>query len=327
MFRNQLLSIVLVGCTLAFGVVTTPGAAADLAYLPVKAPPADPVAAPLDIHGWFDTTFLNSFISPRGLVLHDTGIASQVDMGLAIDLYKSKSGLINDFTIYGGKWEDYWSQLNNPMNGSWYESDWYAGAKTRFLQNWTLDVTVGQLRSPVAAYKQDTYVQPAISYDDSWMWGKGGFVAFNPYVKLFYQASGASTTVLGDNGKTYDVEIGMVPTFDLKRAGFGLPITLKVPTWITVGPASFWNGTASSVVPSVVPGPLPASSNAGVFTTGLSSVMPLQGIPANYGKWYVKSGVQWYHLINQGLVLAEQVLTTHTNRDPVVFSTGFGFSF
>jgi hypothetical protein len=323
MSRNQLLSIVLVGCALAFGVASTPGAAADL---PVKAPPADPTSPLLDVHGWADVTFLNDFISPRGLVLHDAGFATQVDMGLAIDLYKDKNGLINKFTIYGGKWEDYASQLNNPMNGSWYESDWYAGARTRFLQNWTVDVTVGQLRSPVAAYKQDTYVQPTISYDDSGMWGKGGFVGFNPYVKLFYQASGASTTVLGDNGHTYDVEIGMVPTFDLKKAGFGLPITLKIPTWVTVGPASFWNGTASAVIPSVIPGPLPASSNAGVFTTGLTAVMPLP-IPARYGNWYVKDGVQWYHLINNGLVLAEQVLTTHTNRDPVVFFTGFGFNF
>jgi len=195
------------------------------------------------------------------------------------------------------------------------------------LQNWTLDVAVGQFRSPIAAYKQDTWVQPAIYYDDSGMWGNGGFAGFNPYAKLFYHISGASTTVLGDNGSTYDVEIGMVPTFDLKKAGFGLPVTLKIPTWITVGPAAFWNGTASASIPSAIPGPLPASNNLGVFTTGLSALMPLQAIPARYGNWYVKGGVQWYHLINDGLVLAEQITTTHTNRDPVVFSTGFGFTF
>ena len=324
MSRNQLLSVVLAGCTLAFGAVTTPAAAADL---PVKAPPVDPSSPLSDVHGWVDVTFLNSFISARGLVLHDTGLASQIDTGLAIDLYKDKNGLINRFTVYGGKWEDYWSQLDHPLNGSWYESDWYAGTKTRFLQNWTLDVAVGQFRSPIAAYKQDTWVQPAIYYDDSGMWGNGGFAGFNPYVKLFYHISGASTTVLGDNGKTYDVEIGMVPTFDLKKAGFGLPVTLKIPTWVTVGPAGFWNGTASASIPSTIPGPLPASNNVGVFTTGLSALMPLQAIPVRYGNWYVKGGVQWYHLINDGLVLAEQITTTHTNRDPVVFSTGFGFTF
>ncbi|MGO9357533.1 MAG: hypothetical protein ACLP1D_07635, partial [Xanthobacteraceae bacterium] len=104
MSRIQLFSGVLVGCTLAFGAVTTPAAAADLA---VKAPPADLASTQLDVHGWFDVSFLNSFISPRGLVLHDTGLATQVDLGLAIDLYKDKNGLINKFTVYGGKWEDY----------------------------------------------------------------------------------------------------------------------------------------------------------------------------------------------------------------------------
>jgi hypothetical protein len=325
MSRNQLLCIVFAGCTLAFGAATTPGAAADL---PVKAPPADSVSPLSDVHGWVDVTFLNSFISPRGLVLTDRGLSTQVDMGLAIDLYKNKNGPINGFTVYGGKWEDYWSQLNNPLNASWYESDWYAGAKTRFLQNWTFDLGVGQFRSPIAAYKQDTWVKPALSYNDSGMWGDGGFVGFNPYINLFYQISGASTTVLGNAGNTYDVEIGMVPTFDLKKAGLGpLPITLKVPTWITVGPASFWNGNAGAFIPSAVPGPLPASNNLGVFSTGLSAIMPLQAIPARYGNWYVKGGVQWYHLINDGLVLAQQITTTHTNRDPVVVSTGFGFTF
>lgn len=323
MSRNQPLFIVAVGGALAFGAATTPAAAADL---PVKAQPEDPASVLSDVHGWADVTFLNSFVSVRGLVLHDTGVAGQLDVGLSIDLYKDKNGLINKFTVYGGKWEDYASELHNPLNGSWYESDWYAGAKTRFLQNWTVDVMVGQFRSPVLAYTQDTILQTTFSYDDSGIWGKGSFSGFNPYVKVFYQITGTSTTALGDNGHTYDVEIGVVPTFDLKKAGFGLPVTLKVPTWFTVGPSSFWNGNASAFIPSTIPGPLPASSNLGVFTTGVTAVAPLP-IPARYGNWYVKGGVQWYHLINDGLVLAEQVTTTHTNRDPVVFSTGFGFNF
>ncbi len=159
-------------------------------------------------------------------------------------------------------------------------------------------------------------------------------------MKLFYANSGPSTVVLGDRGKTYDVELGMVPV--LKLANYvGLPITLTAPTWVTVGPSSYWNrndGTTNFC------GPMSSSrcalSNAGVVSTGLTAKMPIDFlIPSRLGNWYVDAGFQYYHIINDAL-LGAQVLTgaaggaagvagtfPQSHRDIVVGFTGIGMSF
>ena len=38
-----------------------------------------------------------------------------------------------------------------------------------------------------------------------------------------------------------------------------------------------------------------------MFTTGLTAIMPLKFMPAQYGHWYAKAGFQWYDIINTAL--------------------------
>ena len=45
----------------------------------------------------------------------------------------------------------------------------------------------------------------------------------------------------------------------------------------------------------------PINGSVGVFTTGLTAVVPLKFMPAQYGNWYVKGGFQWYDVINTAL--------------------------
>jgi hypothetical protein len=55
-------------------------------------------------------------------------------------------------------------------------------------------------------------------------------------------------------------------------------------------------------------------------------------IPARLGGWYVKAGVQYYHISNDAL-LASQVITgaapnfAGAHKDVVVGNTGIGFTF
>jgi hypothetical protein len=74
-------------CAAAFGLAFTLSAAhaADL----WKAPPAPPAPSSLDIHGFFDLTFANDYITPRGLLVTNTGLTTQVLTGLVLDLYKN----------------------------------------------------------------------------------------------------------------------------------------------------------------------------------------------------------------------------------------------
>src|SRR5262249_47094499 len=142
-----------------------------------------------------------------------------------------------------------------------------------------------------------------LAYDDSWWWGSTPF-AINPYVKLFYAASGSSTVVTGKAGDTYDVEIGIVPTLDMKKY-WGIPVTFSAPTWITVGPSDYWNVGGNICGPSLC-----STDNAGVFSTGLTGKLSLDWVPARFGKWYAKAGFQYYHMINDNLLLAQTIVGT-----------------
>ena len=104
---------------------------ADAADLPLKAPPA-PVFDQVDVHGIFDLTFANDYITPRGLLVTSSGLTTQALMGLSLDIYKNAGGFINAISIDFGVWNDLWSLQNDPHVGSWNEFDWWVGANVKF---------------------------------------------------------------------------------------------------------------------------------------------------------------------------------------------------
>ena len=314
--------------------------AADLTA--VKAAPAPLPPPGLDIHGFFDLSFKNDYITPRGLLVTNTGLTTQALMGLVFDLYKDKTGFIKDVSFYGGVWNDLWSKQHDPHVGAWNEFDWFVGLDVQFADFWKFGVQYIEFIPPAhdlatSFPSVERNIEFSLAYDDThWGW----LIPLHPYVKLFYANSGPSTVVLGDRGKTYDVELGMVPV--LKLANYvGLPITLTAPTWVTVGPSSYWNrndGTTKFCGPTTS-SPC-ALSNAGVVSTGLTAKMPIDFlIPSRLGNWYVDAGFQYYHIINDAL-LGAQVLTgaaggaagvagtfPQSHRDIVVGFTGIGMSF
>jgi hypothetical protein len=317
-----------------------PAVAADMMPLKVKAPP--PPAEQLDVHGFADVTFLNDYITPRGLLVTNTGLTSQILAGLVLDLYKDKKGFINDVSLTGGVWSDYWSAQHDVHVGDWNEFDWFVAANVVFAQNWTFGAQYIEFVPPAADLATsfpaiEHNVELSLSYDDT---GWGWPIPIHPYVKLFYEISGPSTVVLGKRGSTYDVEIGVVPTYDAKKAT-GLPLVITAPTWITVGPSDYWNkndgttnfcGTLSSSPCSL--------SNAGVVTTGLQGKLAIDSIiPKRLGSWYVKAGARYYHIINDALLAAQEFTGSaggasnfagtfpKSHREVGVAFVGTGFSF
>src|SRR6266481_10197882 len=100
MFANRFASALVVATALSLGALGSVASAADLK---LKAPPPPPVE-PLDIHGFADVTFLNDYITPRGLLVNNNGLTTQILMGLVLDGYKDKTGFINDVSFVGGVW-------------------------------------------------------------------------------------------------------------------------------------------------------------------------------------------------------------------------------
>jgi hypothetical protein len=193
----------------------------------------------------------------------------------------------------------------------------------KFAQYWKFGVEYVEFLSPPNNFRTERNVEFTLAYDDS-HWGFP--IVLNPYVKLFYAAAGDSTVVVGKKGDTYDVEIGVVPTVDLKKAT-GLALTLSAPTWITVGPSDYWNrgGNVCGVA-------LCSTDNVGVFSTGLTFKLALESVPARFGKWYAKAGFQYYNFLNDNLQFAQQTTLgpipfSATHEDYFVGFGGIGFSF
>ena len=60
--------------------------------------------------------FLNDYITPRGLLVNNTGSTTQILAGLVLDVYKDKAGFINDISFVGGVWNDLWSDQHDPRS-------------------------------------------------------------------------------------------------------------------------------------------------------------------------------------------------------------------
>src|SRR6195256_2043187 len=120
--------------------------AADLTA--VKAAPAPLPPPGLDIHGFFDLSFKNDYITPRGLLVTNTGLTTQALMGLALDVYKDKGGFINLVSVYGGFWNDVWSKQNHPIVKDWNEVDWFLGVSVKFARDWKFGVEYSEFMSP-----------------------------------------------------------------------------------------------------------------------------------------------------------------------------------
>ncbi len=129
----------------------------------VKAPPPPPS---LDIHGFFDATFTNAYMTPRGLLVTNTGLTTQILSGLAFDLYKDKNNLINSISVYAGVWNDLWSQQDHPQVGSWNEFDWFVGVNVGFAKYWKFGAQYIVFLSPPGNFRQERNTELSLTFDD-----------------------------------------------------------------------------------------------------------------------------------------------------------------
>lgn len=322
-------SALLAGAVISIGALVVGGAMA--ADLPVKAKPVVVGAsAPLDVHGWFDATFASNRVTGGGLLLYpDRGFLTQANIGLGLDVYKDPMGFINLVTIYGGVWNEFWS--DPPPGGRvWQEMDWWVGVAVGFAKYFKLSVEHVQFNFPNGIPTAYNYVF-TLNYDDShWGWP----IPFNPYVSVFYNARGGSTVVLGKPSDGYRVTVGVVPTLALQKYA-GIPLTFTFPTSVTFGPDDFWNrndGTTNFCGPT---GLAPCElNNLGFVTTGIAAKYELPFVPKRLGNWYVKAAGHYYHIFNDALLAAQTPVGTGAvasfataKSDIFIGTTGVGFSF
>ncbi len=257
-----------------------------------------------ELHGFGDVSVKSDYVTPRGLVVVDDGVTVQVLNGLVA---VSPGGV----AISAGTWVDLNPGYNKTENiTAVNEFDFFVGVSGKIAPRLEAGVEYSQFISgqPSVAFSDERNLEFSLKYKDGEPDSK---FTVNPYVKLFWAFdSKSSTVVLGKAGGTFDVELGAVPTY---KAG---DVTLSAPTWITVGPKTYWGQE----------GDLIEDSNFGVFSTGLKASAPLKFFKGG-AKASIYGFVQYYHLLNDNLEAARFILTKSTGRDKVTFGAGINFGF
>lgn len=265
----------------------------------------------LDIHGFLDVSVKNAYITPRGLMVVNDGVTIQVLNGLVLGLHNAPEETLNGVSMVFGTWSDIATEQHDPSVGAFNEFDWFVGVNFQLAKRWTLGAQYVEFISPPNNFKTERNLEFSLNYDDA---VKDRSWSIQPYVKFFWAISGDSTVVTGKPGDTFDVEIGLKPNIAFNM--FGATANLSAPTWITVGPKSYWGGT----------------ENVGVLSTGLSLKLPLTFIPQRLGNWYTAIGVQYYAFLNDQLRVAQTLIGTADplsdgHKDYVVGSLSIGMGF
>jgi hypothetical protein len=258
---------------------------------------------------FIQSTFSTDYITPRGLHVSNKGVTWQPLTVINMDVYSGK-GLISDVTAYGGIWQDWNTQQHIKPDGSFQEIDPFVGVKTTIAKAFTLDFQYVDFISPNGSYTTEQNLSLKLSYHDTFLKD----FSFNPYINPFYEVTGSSTVVTGRNGGTFDVEVGMVPTYTLKAIK-DYPITITFPTWFTVGPKNFWDATGQT------------KNNFGVLSSGLQLAIPLSFIPKKFGAWTAFTGFQYYNELNNNLMTASHILGTGGHRNIYVGTAGVNVFF
>ena len=327
-------SALLAGAVMSLGAVASPSVATAADLLPVKAKPIVGAYVPLDVHGYFDLTFATTRVTPGGLLIYpnNRGYLTQADVGLSLDLYKDKTGFINSISVYGGVWNEFWSSPRAVGNRSWQEMDWYAGFIVGFAQYWKFQA--GRLDFVFPSGGQLENYNFSLSYDDA-HWGL--LFPLNPSVKVLWTHHGGSAVGNGITKDGYRFEVGISPFFDMKKYWGVAGLTIVMPTWVAVAPEEYFNRNDGTTNLCGTLNNQPCSmSSLGTFSTGLQAKYSLAGVvPTRLGNWYVKAGVQYFHIFNDAL-LAAQVGTgrdapaatfNDAHKDIFVGTTGVGFTF
>lgn len=256
------------------------------------------------LHGFGDVSVKNDYVTPRGLVVTTKGATVQILNGLVLVSPQGAS-----FTA--GTWTDLNPGYGDGNTATVNEFDFFVGVSVPVTPKLEVGAQYVQFISGQNAFYDERNIELTVKYKDG---AKGAALTVNPYAKFFWAFdSKSSTVVLGKAGGTFDVELGAVPTYAAKG------VTLSAPTWITVGPKTYWGAKDN---PFAVKG-----QNFGVFSTGLKVSKSLGFIKGAAGASVYVQG-QYYHLINDNLVTAKYLLNSGDHdRDHVVFGGGLNFGF
>ncbi|HTW93336.1 MAG TPA: hypothetical protein VMD30_00995 [Tepidisphaeraceae bacterium] len=269
-----------------------------------------------NIHGFAADTFSTDYITPRGLVVADKSVVMQPIVGLVFPI--GDIGPLKNFTVVGGLWNCVTWVQNNGTVGPWNEMDDFFSVSADLTDQLNATLTYVAFNSPTGAYVTEHNADLKLVYNDSSFWGNN--FSINPYADIWWAIAGSSTVVLGKPGETGYLELGIAPSFTLNNIP-DYPITLKFPTYISVGPKDYWAYHGSPATGTWGDG------NVGVFSTSVTASVPLTFMGTKYGYWHLDAGLTYFDLINTSLLDGGTLASGNTRRDLFMAYTTIGVKF
>ena len=125
----------------------------------------------LGVHGLLDVQFKNDYITPRGLLVSNRGLTTQVLLGLELDVYQNPCLCLDNVAFTAGVWNDLWGGQRDFYVGSWNELDWYFGTAISFCKDWRFTANYIEFLSPPHHFRTERNAEFTLYYNDTcWGW-------------------------------------------------------------------------------------------------------------------------------------------------------------
>lgn len=264
------------------------------------------------VTGLLDLPISNYYLTPRGVIVEDTGVIVQPVLLLFFNLYQS-DGPLSNVTGTVGIWNSIHSKHRDPNNTqiapNWNEMDLLSGLSFTVLKDWTFTFAYEYWISPISAFPGTSHIELRFGYSDHFLKGLvPGELSINPYINFFIELKN-KTAAAPTIGESFYFELGAVP----KYVFAGYPLSIEMPTYLTFPGDHYYS----------------QNSTVGIFGTGVKVTAPLTFIRPRYGKWSAHGDLIYKHLFNDGVVFDNITALPPGSgtRDPVQIVGGLTLNF
>ncbi len=256
-----------------------------------------PPPAPSRVNLLVNFEFADAYLTPRGMIVHDDGLAFQPLILGFVNVFQSDS-FLNSVTLVGGVWNDFSSSgvSEQPPFGSepkthWVEIDPIAGVSLRMFKQVKLDLTYTAFNMQVLSIPTSQHLEVKLGLDDSpWL----GPFALNPYFLYWAELTGKATAAqvpyqvfLNEPGpsSSYYFELGITPGYTFESIG----LRVEAPLRMLLPNSDFYGEYYAS------------SSTVGLYELGVKATIPLKFIAPGYGNWNFHVGFRFQDFVDKNL--------------------------
>ena len=283
---------------------------------------------PGSLHGVANVDLTDSFITANGLLLENQGLIVQPMLTLNTPLYSDPTHWLQSVALTLGGWSSWDSHEGGEVPGNWREVDLLAGLTVAVERIWKFTAFHTTYLSQTDSFPTASDLALALTCDDTeWL----GSAALHPFVEFKWQTAGSTTLPYADaetDGGSM-LRAGIVPQRQFGR------FKLELPVYFTLVSDGFYQGSETvrdsgyDGSPVAGLGWRPEPDGVGFLSAALKLSLPLERLSFGSVRTTAYAAVQYYHLVNEGLLDTNQVLgaTAARDADLLQFHVGLNVAF